>query len=97
MLLLDHSLQKEKKIESPVKNRSWNQFIVDILKDRNVMVNEDIKLLYEDIFDFKTNINTIPEFYEKIHNKLLKRYQFDGECYKRMVREKMGWNCCCLI
>jgi len=101
VLILDHSLVKgyggDRKIESPVKNKLWNQFIVDILKDRNVKMNEDIKLLYEDIFDFKTNFNTINEFYAKIHNKLLRKYEYSGECYKRMVGEKMVGNCCCLI
>ena len=97
VLLLDHSLIKGKKIESPVKSRHWNEFIVNILKDRNVKMNEEMKLLYEDIFDFKTNINTIIDFYGKIHNKLLKRYEYSGECYKRMIVEKVVGNCCCLI
>jgi hypothetical protein len=74
VLILDHSLAKGKKIDSPVKNKLWNQFICDILKDRNVKISEEVKILYEDIFDLKTNFSTIPEFYEKIHNKLLKKY-----------------------
>jgi len=87
VLILDHSLVKGNMIESPVKNKLWNQFIVDILKDRNALITEEIKVLYEDIFDFKTNFNTINEFYAKIHNKLLRKYEYSGECYKRMVGE----------
>jgi hypothetical protein len=101
VLILDHSLVKGNMIESPVKNKLWNQFIVDILKDRNTLITEEIKVLYEDIFDFKTNFNTINEFYAKIHNKLLRKYEYSGECYKRMVggvgNGIDGLNCCCLI
>jgi hypothetical protein len=100
VLMLDHSLAKGNKIDSPVKNKLWNQFICDILKDRNVKISEEVKILYEDIFDLKTNFSTIPEFYEKIHNKLLKKYEYTGECYNKMIRDKGDKNemiCCEII
>jgi len=98
VLLLDHSLVKGNRIESPVKNKIWNQFVVDILKDRNAKVNEEMKLLYEDIFDFKTNFSSISDFYGKIHNKLLRKYEYNGDCYKKMIsKNDKKDGCCCLI
>jgi hypothetical protein len=90
VLILDHSLTK--KIESPAKNIYWNKFIYNILKDRNTKIDNEIKVLYEDIFDLKTTYDTIPEFYQKIHNKLLNKYENNGECYKRMIKNNK--NCC---
>lgn len=91
VLILDHSLNK--KIESPVKNEHWNNFVYNVMLDRNTKITDDIKLLYEDLFDLKTSYENIIDFYEKIYKKLLKKYEKTGECYQNMIKKKDNKYC----
>ena len=86
VLILDHSLNKE--IESPVKNKHWNDFVYNVILDRNTKISNEIKILYENIFDFKTSYENINDFFYKIYKKLLKRYNGSGDCYKKMINKK---------
>jgi len=86
VLILDHSLNKE--IESPVKNKHWNDFVYNVILDRNTKISNEIKILYENIFDFKTSHENINDFFYKIYKKLLKRYNGSGDCYKKMINKK---------
>jgi hypothetical protein len=45
VLLLDHSLHK--RVKSPVRNELWNNYIVDILNNRNANVNDQLLLFYK--------------------------------------------------
>jgi len=83
VLILDLSL--DKKIESPVRNVHWNNFVYNILLDRNTKIDNEIKEIYEEIFDFKTSFETISEFFNKINLKLIKKYEGSGICYKNMI------------
>ena len=82
-MILDLSL--DKKVESPVRNVHWNNFVYNILLDRNTKIDNDIKEIYEEIFDFKTSFETISEFFNKINLKLIKKYEGNGICYKNMI------------
>jgi len=85
VLLLDHSLHK--RVKSPVRNELWNNYIVDILNNRNANVNDQLLLFYKIIFDFKQDIKTTFELYDKIQRKLLKKYKYNGFCYNNMIRK----------
>jgi hypothetical protein len=85
VLILDHSLNK--KIDSPVRNEHWNNFVYNIMLDRNAKITDEIKVLYEDLFDFKTSYENIIDFYGKIYKKLLKKYEDTGICYKNMINK----------
>ena len=92
VLLLDFSL--ENKINSPVKNRIWNAFVVNILLNKDTKITNDIKQEFEKIFKFKINYESIPDFYNNIRKKLLKKYEYKGICYQNMVERKINNNCC---
>lgn len=91
VLLLDYSL--ENTIESPVRDVDWNNFVCDILKNRNTILNEEIKQKYEKIFNFKTRHNTIQKIYHKIFKKLLRRYENKGYCYNKMIDRTNDCQC----
>jgi len=91
VLILDHSLNKE--IESPVRNKAWNDFVYNVILDRNTKITEEIKLLYENIFDFKSSYENIIDFFGKIYKKLLKKYEYNGECYQLMIKRKNNKFC----
>jgi hypothetical protein len=84
VLLMDHSLSK--KIKSPVRNKLWNEYVVDILNTRNANIDSSLLIFYKTIFEFKRDIKTTTELYTKIHNKLLKKYKYSGICYQKMIR-----------
>jgi hypothetical protein len=85
ILLMDHSLTK--KIKSPVRNKLWNDYVVDILNNRNAKVDDQLLIFYKTIFDFKKDVKTTFELYNKIQHKLLKKYKNIGFCYKNMICE----------
>ena len=84
VLLMDHSLSK--KIKSPVRNKLWNEYVVDILNTRNANIDSSLLIFYKTIFEFKRDIKTTTELYTKIHHKLLKKYKYSGVCYQKMIR-----------
>lgn len=92
VLLLDYSL--ENKIESPVKNEIWNDFVYNVLLDRNTLIEGKIKEEYERIFNLRTKYETIPDVYLKITKKLLRKYKNKGECYNKMIGFKEEEYCC---
>jgi hypothetical protein len=91
VLLLDFSLDNN--IESPVKDIDWNNFVCDVLKNRNTVFNEQIKQKYENLFKLKTRHNTINKIYEKIYKKLLRRYENNGICYNKMIDKSHECQC----
>ena len=95
VLLLDHSLSK--KIKSPVRNRLWNNYIVDILNNRNAEINDQLLIFYKTIFEFKRDIKTPLELYRKIQKKLLKKYKKKGICYNKMIRETPQSSLCTVM
>jgi len=85
VLLLDHSLHK--KVKSPVRNRLWNNYVCSILQDRNAILDNDLIIFYQHIFDFSnTSIKTSSDLYFKITEILLNKYKSNGICYKNMIR-----------
>jgi hypothetical protein len=84
VLLMDHSLHKN--IKSPVRNKLWNNYIVDILNNRNANVDSQLLSFYKTIFEFKRDIKTTHELYHKIKHVLLKKYKHTGFCYQNMIR-----------
>jgi hypothetical protein len=92
ILLLDFSL--ENKINSPVKNKSWNEFVVNILLDKDTKISGNIKNEFEKIFNINLYNQSILEFYNIIYKKLLKKYEFSGICYQNMVEQKINASCC---
>lgn len=84
VLILDHSLNK--KIKSPIRDKLWNNYVYSILIDRNVTIDNDLLLIFKNMFDFKSDVKTSKELYDKITRKLLKKYKYIGECYKKMIR-----------
>jgi len=92
VLLMDHSLSK--KVKSPVRNKLWNEYVVNILNNRNAIVNDQLLIFYKTIFDFKQDILTTYELYNKIHHKLYKKYNNNGFCYKNMIRQLSQSNSC---
>jgi len=86
VLLLDYSL--ENKIESPVKNKTWNEFVVNILIDKDTQIVDEIKNEYENLFNMKINCDSIPEFYNTIYKKLTSKYEYTGLCYNLMIGKK---------
>jgi hypothetical protein len=91
ILLMDHSLTK--KIKSPIRNKLWNEYVVDILNNRNAELNDQLLLFYKTIFEFKKDVKTTSELYNKIKNKLLKKYKDTGFCYKNMIRKETTSSC----
>jgi hypothetical protein len=83
VLLMDHSLTK--KIKSPIRNKLWNNFVVDILNDRNANIDSELLIFYQSIFEFKTNVKSTYELYYKIQHVLLKKYKHTGFCYQNMI------------
>jgi len=94
ILLLDYSL--ENKIESPVKNKTWNEFVVNILLDKDTKISGNIKNEFGKIFNINLNNQSILEFYNNIYKKLLKKYEYSGICYQNMVERKINASCCIL-
>jgi hypothetical protein len=92
VLLMDHSLNK--KVKSPVHLKLWNDYVVDILNDRNAKVNNQLLLLYKTIFEFPHDVKTTSELFNKIRDTLLKKYKYTGFCYKNMIRKKSSNGCC---
>jgi hypothetical protein len=95
ILLMDHSLHK--KIKSPVRNKLWNDYVVDILNNRNANINDQLLIFYKTIFDFKRDVKTPLELFTKIQKKLLKKYKNTGFCYKNMIREQPQSSLCNII
>lgn len=91
VLLLDFSLDNN--IESPVKDIDWNNFVCDVLRNRNTILNEEIKQKYENLFNLKTRHNTIQKLYEKVYKKLLRRYENNGVCYNKMIDRSHDCQC----
>jgi hypothetical protein len=95
ILLLDYSL--ENKIKSPVKNKTWNEFVVNILLDKNTKISGNIKNEFEKIFNINLNDQSILDLYNFIYKKLLKKYEYSGICYQNMVERKINTSCCILF
>ena len=91
ILLMDHSLHKM--VKSPVRNKLWNDYVVDILNNRDAKVNDQLLIFYKTIFDFKQDVKTTFELYNKIHDVLLKKYRNIGFCYKNMIHHNAGYCC----
>lgn len=70
ILLMDHSLSK--KIKSPIRNKLWNNYVVNILNNRNAEIDDQLLIFYKTIFNFKRDVKTPVELYNKIHKKLEK-------------------------
>jgi len=95
ILLMDHSLSK--KIKSPIRNKLWNNYVVDILNNRNATIDDQLLIFYKTIFNFKRDVKTPLELYNKIHKKLEKKYKDVGFCYKNMIREVPHSSYCNII
>jgi len=91
VLLMDHSLHK--KISSPVRNQLWNNFVVDVLNNRDTEINDQLLSFYKKIFDFKHGVKTTSELYYKLHHVLLKKYNNNGFCYQNMIRHEYHHSC----
>ena len=92
ILLMDHSLTK--KIKSPIRNKLWNDYIVNILNNRNAKLDQQLLLFYQSIFDFTSDVKDTFNLYQMIQTKLLKKYKNTGECYQKMIRKKKHNFCC---
>jgi len=95
VLLLDHSLHK--KIKSPVRNKLWNDYVVDILNNRNAKIDHNLLIFYKTIFEFKKDVSSTFELYGKLQHVLLKKYKHQGVCYKNMIRHYKQHNLCNII
>jgi hypothetical protein len=95
ILLMDHSLHKI--IKSPVRNKLWNEYVVDILNNRNANLNDQLLIFYKTMFDFKRDVKTTFELYHKIHKKLLKKYKNIGFCYNNMIRKQPQSSYCNIV
>jgi len=91
VLLLDHSLHK--KIKSPVRNKLWNNYVCSILQDRHALLDSDLILFYQHIFDFNSEIKNSSDLYYKITDVLLKKYKVNGDCYNKMIRDENLLQC----
>ena len=88
VLLLDFSL--ENNIKSPSKNDIWNNFVVNILFDKNYKFDDIIKNEYNKIFssldEFKQDFIDSFDFFEKLYDSLKRKYENKGICYTKMVK-----------
>jgi hypothetical protein len=94
VLILDHSLNKN--FKSPVRDKLWNNYVYSILVNRNALIDKELLLIFKNMFDFNANVKTSKELYDKITRKLLKKYKYTGECYKKMIRPSSN-HCCIFI
>ncbi len=86
VLLLDFSL--ENSVNSPSKNDTWNNFVVNILLNKNYKFDNDIKNELKKIFKLKEDFDDAHIFFYKLYDYLYKKYYNIGTCFTKMVKPK---------
>lgn len=84
VLLMDYSL--ENLVTSPVKNDIWNNLVINILFDKNHKFNVEEKIQLSRIFKLNIDFEDSFDFYDKLYNYLMEKYENKGECYTKMVK-----------